>query len=167
MQGGVVQLPMPDSATGVMRGRFHPENGALYTCGLYAWAGNRQSDGGFYRVRPTGKPAWLPIRLHAKNKGIELQFTDALDRYAATRVENYSVEVWSLQRTANYGSKHINQHPLKITKASLGTDAKTVGLEIPELAPTWCMEIKAKLRGADGTEFTRVIHNTIHKLEGE
>src|SRR5439155_24189395 len=30
LQGGVVQLPIPDFPTGTMRGRFHPGNGRLY-----------------------------------------------------------------------------------------------------------------------------------------
>ncbi|HTL17170.1 MAG TPA: DUF6797 domain-containing protein, partial [Patescibacteria group bacterium] len=60
-QGGVVQLPIPDFPTGVMRGRFHPGNGQLYVCGLVGWASNQQQDGGFFRVRYTGKAAYLPI----------------------------------------------------------------------------------------------------------
>jgi hypothetical protein len=35
-----------------MRGRFNPADGQLYTCGLYAWAGNRQHPGGFFREPP-------------------------------------------------------------------------------------------------------------------
>src|SRR2546430_5850138 len=105
VQGGVVQLPMPDFPTGTMRGRFHPGNGHLYTCGLYGWAGNRQADGGFYRVRATGKPAHAIVGLNARLQQIELQFTDALDPASATNPANYAVKVWSLERTANYGSK--------------------------------------------------------------
>ena len=40
----------------------------------------------------------------------------------------------------------------------------TVFLNIPKLQPTWCMEIKLNLRGADGTLFSRTVHNTIHEL---
>ena len=29
--------------TGVMRGRFHPKDGQLYCCGMFAWAGNQTS----------------------------------------------------------------------------------------------------------------------------
>lgn len=164
LQGGVVQLPIPDFPTGTMRGRFHPGNGHLYTCGLYAWAGNRQLDGGFYRVRATGKAANLPIGLHARPDGMELQFSDALDPVAASDSKNYAVKVWSLKRSADYGSKHIDEHGLNVTKATLATNRKSVLLRIPNLQPTWSMEIKCDLRGADGTSFTRTIHNTIHRL---
>ena len=40
MQGGMSHLPMPAFPTGVMRGRFHPADGQLYLCGMFAWAGN-------------------------------------------------------------------------------------------------------------------------------
>ena len=41
-QGGMCELPLPQSPTGLMRGRFHPTNGHLYTCGMFAWASNQQ-----------------------------------------------------------------------------------------------------------------------------
>ena len=164
IQGGVVQLPIPDFPTGVMRGRFHPSNGHLYACGMYAWAGNRQTDGGFYRVRATGKPAWLPIGLRAQTNRLELQFSDPLDPASAARPENYTVKIWSLQRSANYGSKHLHERQLPVAKAALAADHRTIILDLPGLPPTQGMEINAALRGADGTPFTRAIHNTLHAL---
>src|SRR5204863_6805188 len=119
LQGGVVQLPMPDFPTGVMRGRFHSANGHLYVCGLYAWAGNRQEDGGFFRVRATGRPSHLPVGLHALSHGIELQFADPLETASASDPKNYTVKVWSLRRSADYGSKHINERLLSVTKATV------------------------------------------------
>jgi hypothetical protein len=166
MQGGVTPLPIRDLPTGAMRGRFHPTNGHLYTCGLYGWAGNRQGDGGFYRLRATGKPAYVITALRARIQQIELQFSDVLDRASATNIANYAVKVWALERSANYGSKHIDEHPLKVTNANLASDRKSVTLTIPDLRPTWCMEIKCNLRGADGAPVARVVHNTIHQLDG-
>ena len=163
-QGGVVQLPIPDFPTGTMRGRFHPGNGDLYTCGLYAWAGNRQLDGGFFRVRATGKPANLPTGLSARPEGMEIRFSDPVDPATANDSANYAVKVWSLKRSANYGSKHIDEHPLKVAGATLAADKKSVWLNIPGLQPTWSMEIKYELRGADGAAFSRTVHNTIHQL---
>ena len=66
-----------------MRGRFHPPSGQLYLCGMYAWAGNQMEDGGFYRVRYTGKPLYLPVGLKATTAGVGLRFTDPLDRMSA------------------------------------------------------------------------------------
>jgi hypothetical protein len=55
VQGGMGTLPLPRFPTGVMRGRFHPVDGQLYCCGMFAWAGTQTQPGGFYRVRATGK----------------------------------------------------------------------------------------------------------------
>ncbi|VTT96866.1 multifunctional secreted protein : Large, multifunctional secreted protein OS=Rhodopirellula europaea SH398 GN=RESH_05041 PE=4 SV=1: Cytochrome_CBB3 [Gemmataceae bacterium] len=163
-QGGMVALPLPPFPTGIMRGRFHPTDGALYACGMFAWAGNRAQPGGFYRVRYTGKPADLPVGLKATATGVELTFTDPLDPKAAADPKNYDVKVWGLKRTQNYGSKHIDEHPLAVAKAIVSGDGKTVRLDIPDLVPTWGMEIKYRVAGADGRPVTGVIHNTIHAM---
>ena len=167
IQGGVVQLPIPDFPTGVMRGRFNSGDGHLYACGMYAWAGNRQADGGFYRIRSTGKPSWLPLALRARTNTIELEFSDPLDPVFAANLDNYSVKVWRLERSANYGSKHIDEHSLSVRKATLASDNKTLRLKIPNLPLTQGMEIKATLRSLDGSIFTRVIDNTINFLQPE
>ncbi|MFM8271369.1 MAG: DUF6797 domain-containing protein, partial [Gemmata sp.] len=163
-QGGMCPLPLPTFPTGVMRPRFSPTDGQLYVCGMYAWAGNQTVAGGFYRVRYTGKPADLPVSLKAKSGSVELTFTDPLDARAAADAKNYAVKAWSLKRTQSYGSKHIDEKPLPVSKATLSADGKTVRLELPDLAPTWCMEIKYRLSGADGRPVGGTIHNTIHAL---
>ena len=132
---------------------IHPGNGHLYTCGLYAWAGNRQADGGFFRVRATGKPAYLPIELHARAQMAEIRLSDPVDPSSAADPQNYTVKSWSLQRSANYGSKHIDEHELKVTRATLSSDAKTITLTIPDLRATWGMELRMDLRGTDGALF--------------
>ena len=88
--------------------------------------------------------------------------------YGATpRIDAKSVEVkvWGLKRSQNYGSKHIDEKPLVVTKATVSEDGKSVKLDLTNLAPTWGMEIKYRLQGADGRPITGVIHNTIHVLE--
>lgn len=164
LQGGVVELPIPDFPTGTMRGRFNPRDGHLYVCGMFAWAGNRTRDGGFYRIRATGRAMYLPVGLHANSTGVELTFTDALDVNAAQDVKNYAVKIWSIKRTANYGSDHFNEQVLQVTNATLSADGKTVQLAISDIRPTWCMEIQCNLRVKNGAAFTRNIHNTIHAL---
>lgn len=163
-QGGMCALPLPTFPTGVMRPRFHPTDGALYLCGMYAWAGNQTAPGGFYRVRYTGQPTDLPVGLKAKTGQVELTFTDPLDPKAID-AKSFEVKIWGLNRSKNYGSKHIDEKPLEVAGAVVSSDGKTVRLDLPELAPTWCMEIKYRLTGADGRVVAGVIHNTIHSLE--
>ena len=163
-QGGMCELPMPQFPTGLVRGRFHPTNGHLYTCGMFAWAGNQQQPGGFYRIRTTGKPMHLPVTLEAKQRGVEVRFTDALSKSEAENPDNYSITAWDLRRTKNYGSKHYNERPWKVTRARLSEDGKTISLTIPDIAPTWGMEIRCFLKDPDGKRVERRIHNSIHRL---
>ena len=85
MQGGMCALPIPPLPTGVMRGRFHPKDGQLYACGMFAWAGNQTAPGGFYRIRATGKPMFLPTGLHATKTGLKITFTEPIDRASASQ----------------------------------------------------------------------------------
>jgi putative heme-binding domain-containing protein len=164
VQGGMCELPLPRFPTGVMRGRFHPGNGQLYCCGMFAWAGNQTQPGGFYRVRYTGRPVHVPIGLHAKKSGMVITFSDALDPQAAGDPKNYAVKTWSLKRSAQYGSKHYDEKPRAVTSASVSADGRTVTLAIADMGPTWGMEIRYRVRAGDGAPVEGVLHNTIHRL---
>lgn len=163
MQGGMIELPIPNFPTGVMRGRFHPADGQLYLCGMFAWAGNAVAPGGLYRLRATGQPMHLPTQLHATKTGLRLTFTDPLDP-AGVDVKNLKLKTWSLKRTANYGSAHYDEKPLAVRAAVLSPDGKTLTLDCPDIQPTWCMEIAYTLRSASGKTVQGTIHNTIHRL---
>jgi putative heme-binding domain-containing protein len=164
MQGGMCALPVPPSPTGIMRGRFSPADGHLYTCGLFAWAGDRTQPGGLYRIRATGKPMYIPIGLHARKDGVSMTFTGLLDRKSAGDPKNYGARTWSLKRTANYGSDHIDEGPVRIAAVRVSDDGRSVFLEMPEIRPTWCMEITYAIRGESGEAVEGAIDNTIHQL---
>ncbi len=164
VQGGMCELPVGPFPTGIMRGRFHPTDGQLYVCGMFAWAGSATQPGGFYRIRRTDKPVHVPIELHAREGGMELVFSAPLDRATAADASRYRVKVWSLKRTANYGSDHINERPLEVHAVRVSDDGRSVFVELPDLQPTWCMEIRCRLKSADGEAVNTVIHNTVHHL---
>lgn len=164
VQGGMIELPLPIFPTGVMRGRFHPGDGALYACGMYAWAGNQHHPGGLYRVRATGQPMTLPVGLSARPGELALTFTRELDATKVQALDNYLVRTWGLRRTGNYGSPHVGERTLKVTGTQLSKDRKTLVLQVPEVQPTWCMEIAYAIDGATGPPVVGVIHNTIHAL---
>jgi cytochrome c5 len=164
-QGAAVAIPMPDFPTGAMRGRFHPTTGDLYTCGMAVWASNKIQDGGLYRVRRTTSALNLPVAWKTAKGSITVTFSDALDKASAEDLTHHTLKVWDLARSANYGSKHLNEHTLKITSAKLGEDGRTLSLAIPDLAPTRGLQLQCTLTGADGKGFTRSIHATIHQLK--
>jgi putative heme-binding domain-containing protein len=161
-QGGMCALPLPTFPTGVMRGRFH-DDGHLYSCGMYAWAGNQQKPGGLYRIRWRDQPAWLPTALQARPRHLILRFTDRLDE-SASQPDRYSIRTWNIHRTANYGSQHLDERTLPVQSVTLQEDGRSLRLVIPELQPTRCMEIKCRIRTPQGREVIRTIHNTIHQL---
>jgi putative heme-binding domain-containing protein len=163
-QGGMCALPLPPFATGIMRPRFHPTDGQLYICGMFAWAGNQTQPGGFYRVRYTGPPADLPCGLKVRSAGIDVTFSEPLDAMNVADVRNYEIKTWNLKRSQNYGSKHLDERTLSVVQASLLPDGKTVRLDIAGIAPTPGMEIQYRLKGTDGRAIIGVIHNTINAL---
>jgi putative heme-binding domain-containing protein len=163
MQGGMLQLPIPLFPTGVMRGRFSAEDGHLYLCGMFAWAGSATQPGGLYRLRATGQPMNLVVRLHATQYGLKLTFTDLLDP-SSIEPRNVKIKTWSIKRTAEYGSKHYNEKSLTISGIELADDGRSINVGIPDIQPTWCMEIAYQLRATTGEPINGVIHNTIHTL---
>jgi hypothetical protein len=161
-QGAVCELPMSPFSTGIMRGRFGSD-GALYTCGLFGWAGNAVAPGGFHRIRHSGKPAHVPLRIRATKGRLAVTFSDPFDA-ASIKPEAFAFRVWSLKRSANYGSNHFDEHPIEIEDARSTDNGRTAVIEIPELAPTQCYELKARLLSADGLPVERSLHGTIHQL---
>jgi glucose/arabinose dehydrogenase len=148
-QGAVCELPMPAFATGIMRGRFGVD-GALYTCGMFAWAGNATAPGGFHRIRRGPAPARVPLEVRARKAGIEVTFSEPVELNA-----EYSLKVWSLKRTKSYGSGHFDERELKIQRVSISSsDPRTLAFDVPDLGPTDCYELKIG---------DRILHGTIHR----
>lgn len=146
-QGAVCELPMPAFASGIMRGRFS-DDGALYGCGMFAWAGNATSSGGFYRIRRGSKSVPVPIALHVAKQKMTVTFSETV------MADDVSMKVWGLKRTAQYGSKHVDERTLTIASTALSADKRTVTVEIPDLAPTHCYELKIG---------NSILHGTIHQ----
>ena len=169
MQGGVTRFPM-EFDTGVMRGVFHPVNGQLYTCGLYGWAGNKTKSGGFYRVRYTGEPVNLANALHVASDGLVVGFTDPLAPASATDPGNYSLQVWNLRWSANYGSPDLKLNGQEgrdtwaVESATLAPDRRSVFLKVPEIQPVMQAHLVFNLRTANGAPLRNFVHHTIHKL---
>ena len=164
VQGGIFELPVPRFSTGVMRGRFNPGDGQLYLCGLSAWGSTQPQLGGLYRIRKVDQPLTIPVGIKATTKGIELNFTDKLDAKSVADVAHYTVKTWDLLRSRKYGSKHYNEQTLAVTQATLGKDKKSIKLTIPNIKPTWVMEIQYQLKDERGKSLDGLVQNTVHQL---
>jgi glucose/arabinose dehydrogenase/cytochrome c5 len=166
VQGGIFELPVPRFSTGVMRGRFNPGDEQLYLCGLSAWGSTQPQLGGLYRIRKVDQPMVIPVGIKATTQGIELNFTDELDAKSVADTAHYTVKTWDLLRSRKYGSKHYNEQTLTVTKAALGKDKKSILLTIPQIKPTWGMEIQYQVKDGRGNPVEGLVQNTIHQLGG-
>lgn len=167
MQGGVTPLPL-EFDTGIMRCRFSPRDGQFYLCGLYGWAGNKTTPGGFYRVRYTGQPLRLPEEMHVARDGLVIRFSVPLDPASATDPGNYSLEQWNYRWTENYGSPDYKLDGQKgrdrvtVDTVALSADRRTIFLRIPTIRPVMQMHVQFNLRAADGAAIRTFLHQSIH-----
>jgi hypothetical protein len=157
-QGGMTRLPLSFN-TGIMRARVSPKDGQVYVCGLKGWQTTGSKDGGFQRIRATGKAACIPVGMRVHRNGIALTFSDALDPALAKDVGNWTGEQWNYLWTANYGSPEVKpggtqpgHDPLPISTVTLSADGRTAFLEIAGLKPVMQFSLKYKLASAAGDE---------------
>jgi hypothetical protein len=171
VQGGVMKLPLTFSS-GIMRGRFNPKDGQLYVCGLRGWQTTGVRDGCLQRVRYTGKAANALASLSVMKGGLELVFTDPLDREVAGDVDTWGVLRWNYVWSEKYGSpdwsvedpKKQKRDPVEVASVKVSEDGKTVFLAIPTLKPVMQQFVKARLRGADGSAIPFELYHTIHRI---
>jgi hypothetical protein len=171
-QAAVIRMPL-NFDTGIMRARFHPIDGQLYVAGLGGgWQAGGPRDGGFYRVRYTGKPVHLPRAFRIEKTGVRLTFPSPLDRAAATDPDNYGIEQWNYKWTEAYGSLEYSvEEPEKkgrdiveITAATLSDDRRSVLLELAGFKPVMQMLIETNIQAADGTPIETEIYATINQI---
>ena len=171
MQGGVVKFPLKFTSS-VMRAKFHKQDGQLYICGLSEWQSNAGKITGFDRVRYTGKPVYSVRGLKVVKNGVELTFTQPLDRATATDAQNVSGKRWNYARTSNYGSPELSvadpkkrgRDNLDITATKLSADGRTLTVEIADFKPVMQETIKFNLKAADGTPIQQEVMHTVHVI---
>jgi hypothetical protein len=170
-QGGIVKLPLKFDS-GIQRARFNPRDGQLWVAGLKGWQTKGIRDGALQRVRYTGKPLHMPTALHVRRDGIQIGFSDPLDRLTAEDLQNWSVEQWNYRWTEKYGSDDFSvanpekkgRDTVNVRSAQLSADKKSVLLEIPALQPVMQMKIKFALRAAADAPVAWEIYNTINRV---
>jgi hypothetical protein len=170
-QGGVVKFPLRFDS-GIQRARFNPRDGQLWVAGLKGWQTEGVKNGALQRVRYTGHPLRMPTELHVRSDGIEITFSDSLDRTAAEDLQNYRVEQWNYRWTEKYGSDDYSvanpekkgRDVVNMRAARLSPDARRVLLEIADLQPVMQMKIKFALKSAESAPVEWEIHHTINRV---
>ncbi|MDB4690160.1 PA14 domain-containing protein [Verrucomicrobia bacterium] len=177
MQGGVVKFPLRPTSS-VMRLRFNERDGQLYISGLKGWQSNAGRDGGFDRVRYTGKPVAMPSGLNVTSKGLRLKFTQPLDRSTANDAGSFSLRGSDLLWNQEYGTKEylLGQRELpvnerktgwsafKISKAELQPDGQTVELTIDDWQRAHMLELNIDLKTVQGQLIRTKVNHTVHVI---
>lgn len=164
-QAALVDLPGVKFQTGVMRGRFNPGDGNLYACGMSAWGTSQVMRGGeFSRLRYTGKPLSIPVKLSNWADGVELTFAAKLNVVLSAKPENFEVQTWDLLRSRAYGSKRLNTQSLKITGIKMGADGKTVKIMLDGIKPVDVMTIAYTVTDDAGNKYKEKVQSTIYQL---
>ncbi|HMO66582.1 MAG TPA: hypothetical protein PKE47_15400, partial [Verrucomicrobiota bacterium] len=158
--------------SGVMRARFNPRDGQLYLCGLKGWQCAATRDGGFYRVRHTGRPVYQPVAVRTAADGVTLTFGVELDAETAADTGSFAVEMWNYRYSGHYGSPDLSvrepgkegRDKLEVKSARLLPDRKSVFLELDGLEPCDQWSVRFNLDAADGTAMRSEVIGTLHKL---
>jgi hypothetical protein len=166
-QGGVWDLGLR-FLSGVCRGRFHP-SGTLYVCGLNGWQTAAQADGCLQRVRYTGKPLNVPVKMAVVADGVKLTFSRPLDPAAVSDPARYRAAWWDYKWSGEYGSKRykvsdgsVGQDDVPVTTARLLDDGRTVHVLVPGVRPVMQMQVGVNLKAADGTAVVGSVFLTVH-----
>jgi hypothetical protein len=172
IQAGAVRFPL-EFATGLMRPEFRPKDGQLYLCGLFGWGTRQRKMGGFYRVRYTGKPVYMPEEFHATKDGVYIGFTTPLDPSSAENTSNYAVSRWNYEWAAHYGSPEFKKNgqkghdKLTVKAAKLQDDKRTVFLQIEDMSEVMQMQTKYDIKAADGTRMKSEILHSVNVLSAK
>lgn len=167
-QGAVVPLP-GEFLSGVHRGRFNPNDGQLYVCGMGGWGTYAVADGCFQRVRYTGQPVQLPCGFHVHENGVRLSFTLPIDRKEAGEANAHFAQAWNYRYSSAYGSPEFSPRhfgipghdPLAITSAHVLADGRSLFLEIPELQPVNQLHLHVRV----GAGRAQDLFLTVHRLD--
>jgi hypothetical protein len=171
IQGGAVKFNELRFPTGLMRARFNPADGQLYTCGLHGWSSGAPKDCQLARVRFTGKPIRTILSTKTTTTGMDIAFTCPLDT-ASISTDNMAAEQYNVVRTRDYGSgdfsvidpKKKGHDTVEIKTATLLADGKTVSLEIPGMRPVTNLIIKFNLKAKDGEPVNPELNYTINRV---
>lgn len=172
-QGGVMKLPLPKFSSGLMRARFNPTDGQLYSAGLRGWSSGAAKEQVFTRVRYTGKAVHMPLTVKTRKGGLDITFTGTLDPASVNDAQNVGAEWYMLKRSGGYGSGEFlvsdpakkGREAVEIKSMKLLPDGKTIALDIPTLKPVDNIILKFRLKAADGAAINQELAYTINAVE--
>ena len=107
-----------------------------------------------------------------RKTGVDLMFSDALDRETSADPDSYSALLFNVVSTPDYGSPEFHatepskrgREKVAVTAAKLLDDGKTVSLDLEGFRPVTNLIIKFSIRSADGAKIQNEVFLTINRL---
>jgi hypothetical protein len=158
--------------SGACRIAVQPLDGQLFVVGLDGWGDYAVADGCLHRIRFTGKATTQVTGWRAHRNGIRLDFNAEI---AAASIPGAScfVQQWNYRDTAeSYGSPEFSvRHPerighdrLPVAAVHLLEGGRSVLLEIPDLLPAMCTQVRATFTDAAGRPVEVDFYATLQRL---
>ena len=165
LQGLVTKFPLRFES-GIMRSRFHPGDGQLYLCGLRGYDTNAVRDGGFYRVRYTGRPRRMPTGWKTRPGGLDISFGCDLDVEYSDELSRWSGQWYDIPKATPREQKR-KKTKLPITAVKVLPDKRTVSIDIRDFGPATSISFRYRLKAADGTMLRGELHGTVNRVPGK
>ncbi|MCP4513140.1 MAG: hypothetical protein GY826_42835, partial [Fuerstiella sp.] len=102
VQGGLVPLP-GEFLSGSCRLAFNEHDGHIYVAGTEGWQSYAAENGCLQRLRFTGKPLHLPIRIETRQNGLIVHCNTEISA-KSVRKENVFCQQWNYLYSGAYGS---------------------------------------------------------------
>ena len=114
------------------------------------WGGGKTSYG-LSRLTWTGQVPFEIHEMRARPNGFELTFTKPVDPATAGDVKSYAMTAYTHLYYSNYGDKRQDEHPVKITSATVSKDGKSVLITLDKMQPYYVHGLSASgVRNTDG-----------------
>jgi hypothetical protein len=158
--------------SGACRIALQPLDGQLFVAGLDGWGDYAVADGCLHRIRFTGKATTQVMGWRAHRNGIRLDFNAEISA-ASIQGASCFVQQWNYRDTAeSYGSPEFSvRHPERIGHDRLPVAAihlleggRSVLLEIPDLLPAMCTQVRATFTDAAGRKVEVDLYATLQRL---
>lgn len=155
--------------SGVHRAKTNPVDGYVYLSGMSGWGTYTPDAGCFERLRFVEDKVLMPVGFHVRQNGIELRFSEPIEKSTATDSAQHFVQAWNYRYSPGYGSPELSisqprtpgHDRLRIDSVLVSEDGREVFLELPELQR--CSQLYLNL--SFGQEEPMELFATIHALD--
>lgn len=123
------------------------------------WGGGKKPYG-LARLDWTGETPFEIHEMRARPDGFELTFTKPIDPQTASDVASYRFHLWTHLYHSGYGDKRHEEQDVKVVKATVGKDNKSVVLKLSEMKPYFIYGLTAP--GVRSADELPLLHDTAY-----